>query len=215
MSMYQKTLIISILLLGLSACERFQANKDSRIAKKEVVMASEAAAPVVQPAKNLLEDRETLLAAKNDLQALPIFAGKPVQVFGNIDFFDGVRPRIELAVQNPNDPDGILLLAYRQGKWSAPAVDEEEELNAKQIAPQLTPLADIHFDDVVEAAHLWRKKAAEVNAVWQEPFHVAFIWMPKLKKRFWHTAEIDAVGAQYYLSMNIDGTIWEWKRIRD
>lgn len=210
--MFKKILFINILLMSLTACERLQANRD-------VARASQASAPVavkvVQPAKNLLLDRETLLAAQNGLQNMPAFAGKAVQVFGNIDFYDGVRPRIELAVQSPDNPDDIWLLTFEHGKWSKPTLDEEEELKAAQIAKFLTPLADIHFEDVIHAANTWRTKAAEVRAVWQEPYHVGFIWMPKLKKRFWHTSEIDAVGAQYYLSLNLDGTIWEWKRIRD
>lgn len=213
--MYKKILLIS-LLLNATACERFQANNGRTIAKQEnVVMASEATPPVVQPAKNLLEDRDALLKAKQQLQSLPQFAGKEIQVFGNIDFFDGVRPRIELSVQSPQQPDDIWQLSYRHGKWSAPVKDEEEELNAQQITRYLTPLAEIHFEDVPTIAQMWKNKAIEVKAVWQEPYHVAFIWLPKLKKRFWHTAELDAVGAQYYLSVNTDGSIWEWKKIRD
>lgn len=207
--MFNKIIYINILSIGLAACDAFQANATVETASETAAASS---APVA-PKKNLLEDRDTLIAAQTHLQALPHFAGKPVQIFGNIDFYDGVQPRIELSVQSPINPDDIWLLKYEHGKWSSPMVDEEEELNAAQIAPHLTPLSDIHFEDAIHAAQLWRTKAAEVNAVWQEPYHVAFIWMPKLKKRFWHTAEIDAVGAQYYLSLNLDGSIWEWKKL--
>lgn len=196
-------------MIFLTACDKFQANADIYTAD------STASAPVItpKPKRNLLEDREALSLAKTRLQAMPQFGGQPVQVFGNIDFFDGVRPRIELAVQSPDKADDIWLLRYENGQWSPPTLDEEEELDQHKIAPHLTPLSDIHFEDVVYAAQIWRIKAKEVNAVWEEPYHVAFIWMPKLKRRFWHTAEIEAVGAQYYLSVNLDGTIWEWKKL--
>lgn len=207
--MLKKICLISSVLLCLSACDKFQANADN------YTTASATNSPTVapKPKRNLLEDREALSLAKTRLQAMPQFGGKPVQVFGNIDFFDGVRPRIELSVQSPDKADDIWILRYENEQWSPPTLDEDEEIDRNKIAPHLTPLSEIHFEDVVYAAQLWRTKAKEVNAVWTEPYHVAFIWMPKLKRRFWHTAEMDAVGAQYYLSLNLDGTIWEWKKL--
>lgn len=208
--------ILLFSIIVLSGCHQVTANADSvaaRAASNSVSQASShAAAHIPQP--NLLEDRTTLESAQASLQSLPIFAGKTIQVVGDVDFFDGIKPRIELSVQNPNQADQIWLMRFQHGKWSEPIIDElSEYTTAEQIAPHLTPLNQIHFVDVATIASLWRDKAKEVNAAWQEPYYVAFIWLPKLKKRFWHTAEIEAVGAQYYLSVDLNGNIWEWKKL--
>lgn len=206
---YQIILFTSI-ILGLSGCHQSAATTDTPT--PPIQAASLPAEPVSQ--RNLLEDREALALAKSRLQALPSFAEKPVQVFGNVDFFDGIQPRIELSVQNPNQPNEIWFMRYQHGKWSEPIVEDvSDDTPISQISRHLTPLSEIHFVDVPVIAQHWRQKAKEVNAVWQEPYYVSFIWLPKLKKRFWHSAQIEAVGAQYYLSVNLDGNIWEWKKL--
>ena len=37
--------------------------------------------------------------------------------------------------------------------------------------------------------------------------------LPKQNKNFWHTATLEAVGKQYYLSCYVDGRVWEFKRL--
>jgi hypothetical protein len=51
-----------------------------------------------------------------------------------------------------------------------------------------------------------------VNAVETQAYHVALIWLPKQQKLMWHTAQIDADGARYYLSFHADGSVWEFKK---
>jgi len=36
--------------------------------------------------------------------------------------------------------------------------------------------------------------------------------LPKQQKLMWHTAQIDADGARYYLSFHADGSVWEFKK---
>lgn len=204
----RKLLLLALLPMLLNACG------DTAQADTHDTPASATAQTVVAPRTNLLEDRTALQTAQTRLRELPLLAGKPIQVFGNIDFFDGVRPRIELSVENPQQSGKLLFLRYENNQWQNLGEDElPEEIPKAQFQRHLTPLEQIHFEDVVHVANTWREKAQATQAVIQDPYHVAFIWMPKLKKRFWHTAELEAVGAQYYLSVNLDGTVWEFKKL--
>lgn len=101
----------------MNACDKFHANADTYAASNAVAA---SATVIPKPKQNLLEDREALSLAKTRLQAMPQFGGKPVQVFGNIDFFDGVRPRIELSVQSPDKADDIWILRYEHEQWLYP-----------------------------------------------------------------------------------------------
>lgn len=205
--------ITFILCLGLSctltACDNTQATpppKSTTVPQK--------ATP--KPRKNLLQDAQALQAAQDALFRLPELKNHKIQVYGNVDFFNGIRPRIELSIQSPQNPKHIHSYRYENQKWQrvSTETDElEENITLAQINKQLTPLEQIQFVNAIPVAQLWQQKGKEVKAVVQEPYHVAFVWLPKLKKRFWHTPEIEALGAQYYLSVNLDGTIWEWKKL--
>jgi len=66
--------------------------------------------------------------------------------------------------------------------------------------------------EAADIAQAWQQKAQSVNAVETQAYHVALIWLPKQQKLMWHTAQIDADGARYYLSFHADGSVWEFKK---
>lgn len=177
-------------------------------AASEVATASAPETVAVQPAKNLLDDAELLQKAKTDLQSLPEFHGKPLRVYNKVDFFNGTRPRIEVSLENPNMPNALVFYTFERGKWTQG--EAEDVSHIKNLPRHFVPLADVDFAQVPQIANIWRKKAAEVQAVEREPYHVAFIWLPARNKRFWHTATLEAVKKQFYLSVNLDGTVWEF-----
>lgn len=188
--------------------------KSSSIRGTVQIVASASSASDVQPAaklpvKNLLQDVELLKNAKNDLQHLPEFHGKKLRVYGKIDFFNGTRPRIEIQVENPNMPNTLLFYTFERGKWTKGIADDVSHI--KNLSRQMTSLEDIDFTQVAQIAATWKQKAIEVQAVEQEPYHVMFVWLPAQNKRFWHTATLEAQGKQFYLSMHLNGSIWEFK----
>ena len=73
-------------------------------------------------------------------------------------------------------------------------------------------LDDTDWAQVADVARVWQEKAREVKAVETEPYYISLVWLPPQRKRFWHTATLEAVGKQYYLSLHENGTVWEWKR---
>lgn len=161
---------------------------------------------------NLIENAAALQAAESALKNLPPFHGKAVNIFDNIDFFGGVRPRIELDVQDPLYPAKIDHYVYEHGRWRFTDTLRipPEGLNTAQ---SLTPLSQVKFADAARFARIWAEKARSVNAVITEPYFVSYVLLEKEKKRFWHTATIEAVGAQYYLSFHSDGRVWEFKKL--
>ncbi|QMT44469.1 hypothetical protein [Neisseria dentiae] len=161
---------------------------------------------------NLLEDAAALQAAQDALKNLPPFRGKAVNVFDNIDFFDGVRPRIEADIQNPDRPEKIDHYVYDQGRWrytDTLRIPPE----GLDIPKKLTPLSRVRFADAAAVAAAWSQKARSMNAVVTEPYFVSYVLLDKERKRFWHTATIEAVGEQYYLSFHADGSVWEFKKL--
>lgn len=196
-------LLAAAAVLGTAGCgKQAEADTPSAVARRH----SKPARP-----RNLLDDAAALRAAQNALTQQAALKNRKIEVFGNVDFFDGVRPRIELAVYYPEHESGRLFFIYENGRWRQD--DSGHEAAPKNPVPHLTALEQIPFDQVPAVAAQWRQKARSVNAVWREPYHIAFVLLPAAGKRFWHTAEIDAQGAQYYFSLHLDHTVWEFKKL--
>lgn len=173
--------------------------------------------PKITQKINLLDDVTTLADAQQKLLNLPRFQGKTIYVYNKIDFFDGVRPRIELSVQNPNPEQNqeLIFLAFDIEKKQWVEGEAEDVRHIKNLSRHFVSIQEIDFQQVKSIADIWRSKANEIQAAWREPYHVAFIWLPARNKRFWHTATLENMrGGQYYLSVNMDGSIWEWNHLR-
>lgn len=163
-------------------------------------------------AAKLLTDAAALQQAQQSLAAHAEFGGNSVQVFEKIHFFDGTFPRIELAAQNPKQPETLLFYTYLNGQWQTSEAEDISRI--KRLSRHLFPLDSVHFADAAARAAQWQSHAAQVQAVEQQPYYVAFIYLPKQNQRFWHTATLEAVGAQYYLSFHEDGSVWEFKPLQ-
>ena len=159
----------------------------------------------------ILRNKAALRAAQQALTQLPELQGAPIQIYEQINFFDGTRPRIEIDLQDPKQPENILYYTYENGKW-APTPRRPRPPPHKNNPPPHGPLAQTDFAQAADIAQAWQQKAQSVNAVETQAYHVALIWLPKQQKLMWHTAQIDADGARYYLSFHADGSVWEFKK---
>lgn len=159
----------------------------------------------------ILRNKAALRAAQQALTQLPELQGAPIQIYEQINFFDGTRPRIEIDLQDPKQPENILYYTYENGKWTPTPVGTDPEPN-KNPAGHLVPLAQTDFAQAADIAQAWQQKAQSVNAVETQAYHVALVWLPKQQKLMWHTAQIDADDARYYLSFHADGSVWEFKK---
>ena len=159
----------------------------------------------------ILRNKAVLRAAQQALTQLPELQDAPIQIYEQINFFDGTRPRIEIDLQDPKQPENVLYYTYENGKWTPTPVGTDPEPN-KNPAGHLVPLAQTDFAQAADIAQAWQQKAQSVNAVETQAYHVALVWLPKQQKLMWHTAQIDADGARYYLSFHADGSVWEFKK---
>ena len=159
----------------------------------------------------ILRNKAVLRAAQQALTQLPELQGAPIQIYEQINFFDGTRPRIEIDLQDPKQPENVLYYTYENGKWMPTPVGTDPTPN-KNYARHLVPLAQTDFAQAADIAQAWQQKAQSVNAVETQAYHVALVWLPKQQKLMWHTAQIDADGARYYLSFHADGSVWEFKK---
>ena len=66
----------------------------------------------------ILRNKAVLRAAQQALTQLPELQGAPIQIYEQINFFDGTRPRIEIDLQDPKQPENILYYTYENGKWA-------------------------------------------------------------------------------------------------
>ena len=159
----------------------------------------------------ILRNKAVLRAAQQALTQLPELQGAPIQIYEQINFFDGTRPRIEIDLQDPKQPENILYYTYENGKWAAPPHRPQPPPPKKKHPPK-RPLAQTDFAQAADIAQAWQQKAQSVNAVETQAYHVALVWLPKQQKLMWHTAQIDADDARYYLSFHADGSVWEFKK---
>ncbi|MDO4433329.1 MAG: hypothetical protein Q4B82_01965 [Alysiella sp.] len=160
---------------------------------------------------DILENKPILSLAQRTLQQLPEFSGSNIKVFEKISFFNGTRPRIELFVLHPKLPKTLVLYTFEHNQWRAS--EAEDASHIQFLHHHLFDLNSMDFAAAADYAALWRQHAQQLNAVITEPYHVAFIYLPKQNKRFWHTTILEVVGVQYYLSFHEDSTIWELKRL--
>ena len=213
-----KTLVsvLAAVLLLAGGCGKTDRPKKPKAAKSAKIIRSAQAEPLAKPfyQGNFLEDRQALAAAQGSLKTLPQFAGKDIRVYEHILFFGGVRPRIELAVQNPDRPAEADYYIYENGQWAASG--EAETPAGIQSTARTFLLDGIRFESAADIAAAWKQQAKAVGAVVSEPYHVAFRQLPPQRKRpakrFWSVPMLEAVGAQYYLSFNEDGSRWEFKK---
>ncbi|MCS4534105.1 hypothetical protein [Neisseria montereyensis] len=198
----------------LNACSPSESQALAATPSVPAVQPASVAKPVPVYRGNFLKDAAALAKAEDDLKSLPRFHGKDLKFFDNIVFFSGPRPRIELDIQNTENPERIDHYVYWQGTWRRNDILRKppppEKLN---IAEHLTPLSQVRFADVADVAKVWEQKARSVNAVVDDAYYVSFVYLRSQNKRFWHTATIEAVGTQYYLSLNADKTVWEFKKL--
>ena len=88
----------------------------------------------------------------------------------------------------------------------------EDDFSGRAYAAILPRTGTDYAAQAADIAQAWQQKAQSVNAVETQAYHVALIWLPKQQKLMWHTAQIDADGARYYLSFHADGSVWEFKK---
>lgn len=170
---------------------------------------AEEAKPVVSSG-NFLADAAALQAAEDALKALPQFGGKPVNIFQNIHFYGGERPRIVAEIQDPNNPDNIDHYEFEDGKWSEP--QPVRISGGGNMKDNVFPLAEIKFADIAKITQVFNEKAKEVNAEGVELDHVYYSLFVPTGKTKWYTSNLSTDRAEYEFEFNKDGSLKSFKK---
>ncbi|MCP2040472.1 hypothetical protein L1281_001055 [Neisseria sp. HSC-16F19] len=191
-------LLLTAAVLGLAACGGQDQGSSAAPA--------EAAATAVD-----LTTAEGLQKAKDELQALPQFQGKSVQVFQDVTFHLGKYKSIQINLQNPDNPEHVDHYEYKDGAWSEP-VPVQLRGNG-DLKDNLTPLEEIDFALVADLNKIWLEKAQEVGV---EDFDARairfdFDMTPRGPQRRWE-AMLTTPRERYDLNFNLDGTVQEFKK---
>lgn len=211
--------LVTAATLSLTACgdknkqasdapEKAAAGKTADASKQADKPAEEAKS--VASSGNFLADAAALQAAEDALKALPQFGGKPLNIFQNIHFYGGERPRITVEIQDPSKPDNIDHYEFEDGKWSEPqAVRISGDGNMKD---NVFPLDEIKFADIAKIAQAYGEKAKEVEAKEAELDHVYYALFVPTGKRQWYTSNLETDRAEYEFEFNKDGTLKSFKK---
>jgi len=170
---------------------------------------AEEAKPVVSSG-NFLADAAAPPAAEDALKALPQFGGKPVNIFQNIHFYGGERPRIIAEIQDPNNPDNIDHYEFEDGKWSEP--QPVRISGGGNMKDNVFPLAEIKFADIAKITQVFNEKAKEVNAEGAELDHVYYSLFVPTGKTKWYTSNLSTDRAEYEFEFNKDGSLKSFKK---
>ncbi|XXQ68168.1 hypothetical protein ACKLNO_11315 [Neisseriaceae bacterium B1] len=220
--MHKQKLIIALsLAFTLAACggeEKPAAKPETPAAPAASVAAPAAVASTPPPAAevapavaaNPLTDAAALQKAQDQLQALPQFAGKELNVFQNVLFYDNnYKHNIKVDVQDPDKPENIdhYEYSFKDGKWSEPSPVQLS--GGGDMKPNLTPLKDVRFADVAEKFISLYQQTVEKEKLTPKlavPDHVVFVLVVHNQDRFWQ-APLDTDRAQMFLRMKPDGTL--------
>lgn len=182
-------------------------------APKDADKPAEEAKPEAKPvvsSGNFLADATALQAAEDALKALPQFGGKPLNIFQNIHFYGGKRPRITVEIQDPNKPENIDHYEFEDGKWSEPQpVRISGNGNMKD---NVFPLDEIKFADIAKIAQAYGEKAKEVEAKETDLPHVYYSLSVPTGKKEWITGFLKTDRAEYEFEFNNDGTLKSFKK---
>jgi len=155
----------------------------------------------------LLLDAAALQKAEDELKALPQFAGKEINAFQSVEF----KPKeIEIAIQDPNNPDNIDQYYYRDFKWSSPTPIQIS--GGGRMKDNVTPLKDIKFATVATVAKNYLEKAATIEGAKQEITWVDFTLVVHNGNRYWSTKGIEDARSKYNIEYNMDGSVKSFKK---
>lgn len=188
--------------LGLSACGGN--NKDAESSQAEAALEKIGQAVGID---NIVVNEKVLQAAEDSLKALPQFNGKPLNVFQNVRFYSN---RIEIDIQDPNNPENIDSYIYSGGKWSEPTPVQIS--GGGDLKDNTTPLDQIKFATVAKIAKIWHEKAVEVEAEETELDFATFSLFVPMQKRRWIVSDIETDRAKYGFEFDANGNLKEFKK---
>lgn len=154
---------------------------------------------------DFLTNEEKLKSAEEDLRKLPQYAGKTINVYSVIHFYEDGSIRAML--QHPANPEYIDNYEYKDGRWSDP---RPEQISVRDdIQSRLISLDKINFVNVAKAAQVYQGKITQIEGA--KPLTTIYISIANRNLR-WFPGSISGSRERYSIELNQNGTLKKFER---
>lgn len=163
------------------------------------IVPEEEVVPVVRLA--FLRDTIALRKAKTSLYNLPQFAGKKIRLYRDIHFYQ--NGRINLKLQNPENPEYVDEYSYQDTVWSEPKpVQISSRMRPKD---KLMDLDKIRFETVATIVHHYNEKAQGIEGAESLTHVYGIIW--DRGQLMWYPRSINGSRKRYGIEFTLDGQV--------
>lgn len=152
-----------------------------------------------------LGNSSRLKAAELSLRKLPAFSRKQIYLYRFIHFYDDGRINVQL--QNPENPEYVDEYSYRKGSWETP---KPVQLSVHDnIKKSLVKLDDVDFEN---AGKIYRHYSAKANNVTGAPplTHVYAVFDNNTIS--WYPQSISGSRERYFISFEPNGDLKSFYR---
>jgi len=150
---------------------------------------------------NFLQDTTALREAKEALYNLPQFAGKKVWLYRDIHFYE--NGRVNLKLQNPENPEYVDEYRYADAVWSEPTpVQMSAHMNTKD---KRIDLDKIRFETVATIVHNYKEKAQGVEGAKPLTHVYGIVW--DSSQLMWYPRNINGSRKRYGIEFTLDGQV--------
>lgn len=197
--------ILSFISLGFYSCKEFKNSINDTLTEKATAAESEnvTATSSIENKENEILFVSNLLELKKAEKALrnrTEFKGKDIFIYRTIHFYDDGRINVKL--QNPDNPLFIDEYQYRDGKWNEPTPVRLSKND--EIQPYLFNLNRVPFRNVVNVYNTLIEKRKEIGSKSTD----YTIYIAYYKDRVnWHPSTLMNDRYEYEIEFNEDGTL--------
>ena len=159
---------------------------------------------------NLLADPDALAAAQAELENLPKFKGKQIQIFQTVHFS---TDNIRLSLQDPENPENIDQYTFREGAWAEPA--PVRITGDGNMADNVHPLKKDFLTIPAKIYKTWNEKAREVGAPEGDPTQafggglssISYVFNIVNGSLSWSVSDIENERNVYDISFDLNGDL--------
>ncbi len=152
----------------------------------------------------LFMDADRLQEAQDELQNLPAYKGKAINVFQEYAIH---ATTISVEIQDPNKPENIDHLEFQNGRWSEP--QPVQITGDGDMADNVFALSEMPFAEAVKVAKTWKEEATKMEEPLSNELLVVRASLDHYGEMTWSTNMIETVRSQYNITFNKDGSMAE------
>lgn len=159
-----------------------------------------------------LSNVKELQKAEDLLREIPLYKGKDIKVFQNVNFYGGEFPKIEIELVNPDNGEEVDHYVFQSGEWSE--AQPVQISGDGDMASNTTDLKDIKFTTVATVFdnYIKKKMTLKDEVISIDPNFIYFNLSVPNQIRTWKSSDIETNRAKYNIEFNLDGSVKEFKK---